>query len=421
MNCTPNVAWSPSNTNDRSETLRDCSENLPSGLMEDFPEVFKVSIVVPTYCEAQNIAELTARVFTATRLAELPAELVIVDDNSCDGTIELCKELACRYPIRLITRTDERGLATAVIRGLREAKGDYAVVMDADLSHPPGSVPELLIPLESGTADFVIGSRYVDGGSVDESWSFFRHLNSRIAGVLALGLTRARDPMAGFFAVRKDRLGDLSTFNPCGYKIGLEIIVRCDCKRVAEVPIHFEDRKYGASKLNLREQWLYIRHLFRLYSFRFPELVRFGTFGAVGASGMIVDLAAFRGLHPVAGIAVGRAMAIWVAMTWNFELNRRVTFSEPGGSHPICEYFRFCVACLLGAGISWSTSLGLIQLTESFRNHPATAAIVGTIVAAVINYALCRLWVFGKRKPRPAIVSEVRRPSLTIDEMAQSN
>lgn len=366
----------------------------------------KISIVVPTYCEEQNIAELTVRLFAATAIAQLPAELIIVDDNSCDGTIELCEELSLTYPIRLITRADERGLATAVIRGLQEAQGDYVVVMDADLSHPPMKVPELLTPLESGTADFVIGSRYADGGTVDESWSFFRHLNSRIAGWLAIGLTRAKDPMAGFFAIRRDTLGDLSNLNPCGYKIGLEVMVRCGCKRVAEVPIHFEDRKYGESKLNLKEQWLYIQHLFRLYAFRFPELLRFAMFGAVGVSGMIVDLATFRGLMPVMGLATGRAVAIWIAMTWNFALNRRLTFSEPSGSHPLGEYCRFCTACMVGASLSWATSLSLIRFTDAFRNHPVSAAVIGTGIAAVVNYALCRLWVFGKRKPLspPAIL-----------------
>lgn len=365
----------------------------------------KVSIVVPTYREEQNIAELTARLFSATAIAQLPAELIIVDDNSCDGTIELCEILSSTYPIRLITRTDERGLATAVIRGLQEAHGDYLVVMDADLSHPPMTVPELLAPLESGTADFVIGSRYVDGGTVDESWSFFRHLNSRIAGLLAIGLTRAKDPMAGFFAIRRGQLGDLTNLNPCGYKIGLEVIVRCGCKRVAEVPIHFEDRQYGESKLNLREQWLYLQHLRRLYAVRYPELLRFAMFGAVGVSGMIVDLATFRRLMPVMGLAAGRAVAIWIAMTWNFVFNRRLTFKEPSGSHPLSEYARFCTACLLGAGISWVTSLGLIHATEAFRSHPVSAAVIGTGISAVINYALCRLWVFGKREPlsSPAI------------------
>lgn len=212
--------------------------------------------------------------------------------------------------------------------------------------------------------------------------------------------------MAGFFAIRRDTLGDLSNLNPCGYKIGLEVMVRCGCERMAEVPIHFEDRKYGESKLRLKEQWLYIQHLFRLYAFRFPELLRFAMFGALGVSGMFVDLATFRGLMPVMGLAAGRAVAIWVAMAWSFALNRRLTFREPSGSHPRGEYCRFCTACMVGAGISWATSLGLIHSTEAFRNHPVSAAVIGTGVAALVNCVLCSLWAFGKRKPLspPAIL-----------------
>lgn len=359
-----------------------------------------VSIVVPTYQEATNLSELAARLFAATDGAQLKAELIIVDDNSGDGTIELCEELAERYPLRLITRTEERGLATAVIRGMEETTGEYVLVMDADLSHPPMSVPSLLAPLKADKANFVIGSRYVAGGSVDESWSFFRHLNSRIAGWLAKGLTNAKDPMAGFFAIRRDRLGDVSKLSPCGYKIGLEIMVRCECNRVAEVPIHFQDRRHGESKLNLREQWRYIQHLLRLYTFQFPGLLRFAAFCTVGASGMVVDLALFRGLLPIVGLAAGRALAIWAAMTWNFEFNRRFTFQEPNGSNRLAEYGRFCTACLLGATISWSTSLTLMASFTHFSTSPVGAAVIGTGIAACVNYALCRVWVFGKRKMR---------------------
>lgn len=360
-----------------------------------------VSIVVPTYQEAENLPDLAGRLFAFLSIAQLKAELIIVDDNSDDGTIELCKELAEMYPLRLITRTEERGLATAVILGLEEATGEYIVVMDADLSHPPMSVPSMLTPLETGEADFVIGSRYVKGGSIDESWSFFRHLNSRIAGWLARGLTTAKDPMAGFFAIRRDTLTNPAVLNPCGYKIGLEILVRCECDRIVEIPIHFEDRQHGESKLNLREQWLYIQHLFRLYAFRYPELFRFAKFGAVGTSGMLLDVAVFRSLLPVIGLAAGRAIAIWGAMTWNFEFNRRFTFQEPSGSNRLAEYTRFCTACLLGAGISWSTSLGLMTMTTPFATRPTGAALIGTAIAAVANYALCKLWVFGKRQPLP--------------------
>ena len=231
-----------------------------------------VSIIIPTFREVDNLPELVGRIQQVTVAAGLSAEIVIVDDNSADGTMELCAQLAESFPVRLITRVDERGLSTAVIRGLQEANGDVLLVMDADLSHPPEAIPSLLKPLVDDVADFVIGSRYVPGASVDERWTIWRHINSRAATLMALGLTTVKDPMAGFFAIRRAKLIDTTLLNPCGYKIGLELIVRCGCRNVHEVPIRFEDRKAGESKLNMQEQLLYVQHLTRLYAFRYPTI-----------------------------------------------------------------------------------------------------------------------------------------------------
>ncbi len=231
-----------------------------------------VSIIVPTFREVDNLSELVGRIQLVTVAAGLAAEIVIVDDNSCDGTIELCTQLEKSFPVRLITRIDERGLSTAVIRGLQEARGEFLLVMDADLSHPPEAIRTLLMPLANDSADFVVGSRYVPGASVDERWTLWRHINSRAATLMAAGLTTVKDPMAGFFALKRATLIDTTLLNPCGYKIGLELIVRCGCRSVKEVPIRFEDRKAGESKLNIKEQLLYIQHLTRLYAFRYPAI-----------------------------------------------------------------------------------------------------------------------------------------------------
>ena len=360
-----------------------------------------VSVVVPTYRERDNLAELTERLFSSLKEAGLQGELIIVDDDSQDGTIDICRSLAEHFPVRLITRIGERGLATAVIRGLQEAQGECLVVMDADLSHPPEAVPELLRPLQTQQADFVIGSRYVPGGSLDESWGLFRRLNSRVAGWLARGLTTARDPMAGFFSLHRRHLTNLNGLNPCGYKIGLEIMVRCGLSRIVEVPIHFTDRTRGESKLSLKEQGLYLKHLARLYAFRFPEAVRFSTFTAVGISGLVLDMLSFALLAPGVGIRIARAAAIWLAMTWNYELNRSITFRQTETSGRLVQYLKFCGACLFGAMVSWSISVGLIEQTTFFSRHPITAAGLGPVFAAVVNYAACRMWVFRSR-PAPA-------------------
>ncbi len=230
-----------------------------------------ITIVVPTYQERENLEPLARRIFET-----LPApstELLIVDDNSPDGTAAAAGALAASWPVRCLVRKHERGLATAVIAGLREARGDLAVVMDADLSHPPEAIPALVEPLRDPRVEMTIGSRFVPGGQVDLHWPWFRRLNSYVARMLARPLTPVRDMMAGFFCVRRADLR-LDRLRPIGYKIALELIVRHRWRHVVEVPIAFADRAAGQTKLNLAEQLRYLRHLWRLYAFAISQSIR---------------------------------------------------------------------------------------------------------------------------------------------------
>lgn len=222
-----------------------------------------VSVIVPTYNERDNLAPLAARLFEA--LSPRHAELIVVDDDSPDGTARLAEQLTQRWPVRCLRRRGERGLATAVIAGMRSAAGELLVVMDADLSHPPESVPALLEPMHDPRVQMVIGSRFVSGGRVDLHWPLHRRLNSRIGRLLARPLTPVRDAMSGFFCVRKAQL-DLDRLDPIGYKIALELIVRHGWTNIVEVPIRFMDRAAGTTKLDLAEQLRYLRHLWRLYA-----------------------------------------------------------------------------------------------------------------------------------------------------------
>jgi dolichol-phosphate mannosyltransferase len=158
-------------------------------------------------------------------------------------------------------------LATAVIRGLREARGDLLVSLDADLSHPPESIPALLDALRDPRVNMAIGSRFVPGGRVDLHWPLHRRLNSLVARLLARPLTPVRDMMSGFFAVRRKDLR-FEGLDPIGYKIALELIVRHGWKNVVEIPITFSDRAAGKTKLSVAEQLRYLRHLARLYRFK---------------------------------------------------------------------------------------------------------------------------------------------------------
>lgn len=230
-----------------------------------------ISVIVPTFREVENLPHLAAAIHQAISGRSMTHEIIVVDDNSCDGTEEACERLSRDYPLRLIVRRDERGLSSAVVRGMREAAGATLVVMDADLSHPAAAIPMMVGALDQG-ADFVIGSRYVPGGSTEEGWGFYRWLNSKVATMLAWPLASVSDPMAGFFALRRQSFLSASRLDPIGYKIGLELLVKCRCRRVTEVPIHFANRLHGSSKLSLREQLNYLRHLCRLYSFRMKSL-----------------------------------------------------------------------------------------------------------------------------------------------------
>ena len=230
--------------------------------------VCDVTVIVPTYNEAQNLPILVPRVAAALEQAGLRGEIVVVDDDSPDDTVPACKELAVDYPLQLLVRKGERGLSGAVLHGMAQARGDVLVVMDADLSHPPEKIPALVAAITAGEADFVIGSRYVAGGSTEEGWGLFRRLNSKVATLLARPLTNAHDPLAGFFALRRSTYQAGGPFDPVGFKIGLELLVKCGCQRVQEVPITFHDRQCGVSKLSVREQLNYVRHLGRLYRYR---------------------------------------------------------------------------------------------------------------------------------------------------------
>lgn len=221
-----------------------------------------ISIIVPTYREEANLRPLVERV---AAVMERSYELLIVDDDSRDGTDATAAELAQTHPLELIVRTERRDLSLAVLEGLYRARGQYLVVMDADLSHPPEQIPAMLAALDQPPTDFVIGSRYVAGGQTHD-WGGSRRLNSYVATLLARPLTgRIGDPMAGFFALRRETFARGRNFNPIGYKIGLELIRRCDCRCVVEVPITFHNRVRGQSKLNFEQQARYLIHLDRLY------------------------------------------------------------------------------------------------------------------------------------------------------------
>ena len=287
-----------------------------------------ISIVVPTYNERDNITPLIER--TSRTLAGHNFEILLVDDNSKDGTVDVAAALAEKYPVKVMVRTKERGLATAVLHGFKYAKGDIIGVMDADLQHPPEINAGLLKALEGG-ADMAVASRYIPGGGCP-NWSLVRRVISKGARTIAhvfLPTTRkVKDPMSGFFMFKRSGM-EQAEFKPAGYKILLEMLVMGKFNNVVEVPFIFEDRSSGASKMKARQQFDYLKHIFSLMR-RKGELWRFLKFIGVGLSGTIVNLGILRLVIAFTGWSgyIALIPGIEVSIITNFLLNDYFTFAD---------------------------------------------------------------------------------------------
>jgi len=354
-----------------------------------------ISIIVPTYKEVENLKPLSEMIQQA--LGERRYEIIVMDDNSQDGSAELCTELAATHPIRIVTRTEDRGLSPAVIDGFDQAQGDYVVVMDADLSHPASAIPLMVDQLQSGESDFVLGSRYVPGGSIDDSWTLWRYVNSAVATLPALPLTRVKDPMSGFFSVRKADIPARNELSPIGYKIALEVMVKGEFEKVSEVPIHFVDRIHGESKLTLSEQLKYLRHLRRLYQHKFKTKAEFFQFALVGSSGFIVDLIVYLVLQ-MFGVShtVARAISFWPAASWNWMLNRVMTFNHREKTKKRTQWGAFVTSSLLGFSVNYGTYFTLTTYVPFFQEHTIMALIIGVLMGMGFNFTISNLFIFKK-------------------------
>lgn len=370
-----------------------------------------VSIVVPTFREAENLPLLAECIDAALSGSGIEWELILADDASGDGSAAVAERLARRLPVRMEVRQEmPRDLSLSVLRGIQASRFDRIVVMDADLSHPPEHIPDLVRALEGG-CDMAVGSRYAPGGRIDPGWSRWRRLNSYGATLLARPLTDCSDPMSGFFALDRCALPDFSQLRPVGYKIGLELMVRGQL-RVAEIPIDFADRNQGSSKMNLRQQVNYLRHLKRLYLHRFGGLARIMSFGAVGASGFVVDLIFYLGLQAL-GLEhrLARFLSFWPAVSWNWWLNRRVTFDERPRPPPARQWARFVAASLTGLGVNVGSYLALTSFVEIFVRHPLYAFFLGIVLGGGINFLVSTWYVYR----RPSGPDEEKTAAATVD------
>lgn len=247
-----------------------------------------VSIIVPTLNEEENIVPLVSEIAACA----IPfREILFVDDHSNDATRDKIRTLADDHPIRLIDQDGVGpGLAGAIMSGAQAARGEILLVMDADLSHPPDRIQDLLAPLFAGTADLVVGSRYVKGGSTT-GWPTWRRIMSRTGAALAYPLTGLHDSMGGFFAISRSRLLELAP-QTSGFKIVFETMVRArGMLRAREIPIVFRERAHGKSKMSVS---VALRFFSRWLRAMFQHLIHSGYPRENGAS----LTCAAQALHP---------------------------------------------------------------------------------------------------------------------------
>ena len=340
----------------------------------------------------ENIPHLVARLQKVRTDAALDLELLLMDDDSQDGSAELVESLRLPW-VRMVTRKTNRGLSYAVLDGLNSSTRDLLVVMDADLSHPPEKIPEMLAAVLNG-ADVSVGSRFADGGSTADDWGLFRWLNSRVATLLAFPLTTVSDPMSGFFAMRRSTLKAGRDFNPVGYKILLELIIKCRCKVVVDVPIHFDNRRFGESKLSFKEQMRYVQHLRRLYIYKYGTWSHLAQFLVVGVSGLAINLLTLTELlHANVDEKAALGIAIVVSMLSNFVLNRRFSFSYARDQSIVRQFFGCVAACSIGAVVQYFTAVSLWNVLR----YKQVAALIGVVAGTFFNFAASRFVIFRSK------------------------
>lgn len=359
----------------------------------------RLSVILPTYNEAQNLPDLVPKLVEFLR--EIRHEVIVVDDDSPDGTWRVAEELGERFDeVRVIRRVGRRGLASAVIEGFLAAKGAVLVAADADGQHDFHLITELLAEVEGG-AGLALASRYVPGGSVG-AWDERRHALSRLATRLAQRLCRVpvADPMSGFFAVKRSTFaGALPNLNPIGFKILLDLLVHLPPGTVVrEVPLRFGSRMHGESKLSRLVQLEFLEYIYDVTLGRRVPLT-FLKYCVVGGLGVLVNAIAFLLASAVMGPAAqetlrGFSIAVLVAtetaIIFNFILNNVWTFSlaRLSGARLVRGFLLYNAACALGALANYAVSGFLFSRG---RWPGVAAAVAGALVGAAWNYTMSRL------------------------------
>lgn len=374
----------------------------------------RLSLILPTYNEAGNIRsiiEILSRILDNA----IPEryELIVVDDDSPDLTWKIASELLSANPqLRVMRRTSERGLSTAVIRGWQVARGEVLGVIDADLQHPPEVLLNLLAEIDRG-ADLAVASRHVEGGGVSQ-WSWVRRILSRGAQMLGLIILpevigRLTDPMSGYFMVRRQRIVN-TTLSPVGYKILIEVAGRGKIDWIAEVGYVFCERQEGESKVTSKQYTDYIQHLLKLRLSRSAVFLRFCL---VGLTGVVVDLGVFYLLRTVWGLGLTRSgiLSAEVAILNNFLWNDLWTFAaaariQPGIGQRLKRFVKFNLVCLSGVVLQIliiNIVFNFFILSDDLKN-----LVRIDILAKLIAIVLVTFWNFWFNSKLNWRVTDVR-------------
>lgn len=365
----------------------------------------QISVVVPTYNESKNIAEMVRRLDIT--LADLSWEIIFVDDSSPDGTADVVRSLARDdHRVRLISRHNRRGLASAVIEGALAASADIVAVMDGDLQHDESVLPGMYQKVANGEADVVSASRFLteDGADGLSSATRVAISNNGIRLSNAVFNLDMTDPLTGFFVIRRDvvrrALPDLSEL---GFKVLMDLIVSAKPRpRVEEVPFKFRERVHGESKLDNRVMYeFFLFFIEKKISSILPLPARFLSFAFINSIGILVHLAVFFPLIAIMGpdgFIGAQLSATVVAMFFNYTLNNLVTYSDRQLKGPkfYVGFVMFALFCSVGI-------IGNVGVSSVIHDdYPGLAlalpAMAGAFITVVWNYVATGAFVWGRAK-----------------------
>jgi len=342
-----------------------------------------ISIIIPTLNEKENINELVKRIRES--LNDINYEIIFVDDGSKDGTIEEIEKLKKEYKnIKLVERGYRKGLSSAFLDGVKYSNGKYVVLMDADLQHPP----ELLKTMYEKTLDgydLVIASRYIKGGKI-ENWNILREFISKTAIIIAYiflpETLKVKDPLSGYFLIKKDLLNNFNVSDPFSYKVLLDILVKVNYNKLIEIPYTFEERKHGKSKLGKKVIFSYLKQVFLLF-----DISQFIKFYLVGLSGIFINLLTLYLLISYFPFYISSFLAILVSIIWNFILNDLFVFKIK--KKKLWKRFLLFVGGrgLLSKPVQYLSALLFYYV---FEINYLISQLLAIFIASIIN------WVFTK-------------------------